>query len=242
MTDYQKAINERCSRRAFLPKPLEHADQLRERMEIYNQQSGLHMRLVENDQDVMKGISAGYGLFSGVRHFFAMAGKQRELNLNEKAGYWGERLVLDATLLGLGTCWVGGTFHKEICEEKIGLLPDEELVCIILVGEVPKQKTMKEHMVRLAVHHAKKPIDELYTAEDMTVDFLKGMRAVQKAPSALNRQPVHFLYRGRTVFPQVSDPNGIQRVDMGIAMLHFEIGSRSDCQFGEIDGHYMLRM
>lgn len=242
MTDYQKAIDERYSRRAFLPKPLEHAKKLRERMEIYNQKSGLHIRLVENDQDVMKGISAGYGLFSGVRHFFAMAGKQDEPHLNEKVGYWGERLVLDAELLGLGTCWVGGTFHKEICEEKIGLTPEEKLVCIILVGSVPKQKTIKESMVRLAVRHARKPLDELYTAEELDESFLDGMRAVRKAPSAFNRQPVHFLYRNHTVFPQVPDPGSFQGIDLGIAMLHFEIGSHADSRFGQIEGHYMLRI
>lgn len=242
MTDYQRAIELRCSRRAYLPKPLEFADQLREQMEIYNQQSGLRIRLVENDQEVFKRISAGYGMFSGVRHFFVMVGKQSEPNLYEKVGYWGERLVLDATLLGLGTCWIGGTFHKEICEEKIGLLQEEELVCTIVVGHVPNKLTMKEHMVRMALRHAKKPIDELYSAQEISPDFLKGMRAVQKAPSALNQQPVHFLYRGNTVFPQVPGKNNMQRVDLGIAMLHFEVGSRADCRFGEINGQYLLRL
>lgn len=242
MTDYQKAINERCSRRAFVPEPLENAASLRERMELYNLESGLRIRLVENDRDVMKGISASYGMFSGVRHFFALAGKQSEPRLNEKAGYWGERLVLDATMLGLGTCWIGGTYHKDLCEKKIRLAPDEKLVAIILLGKVPHQKTIKEHLIRSVARRGTKPLDELYTATETPENFLNGMRAVQKAPSAINKQPVHFQYKNRTVTAEVPDRSGHQGIDLGIALLHFEVGSGAENRFGEIDGHYMLQL
>lgn len=51
-------------------------------------------------------------MFSGVNSYFAMAGRRADLCLREKVGYWGEKLVLEATRLGLGTCWVGGTFDR----------------------------------------------------------------------------------------------------------------------------------
>lgn len=50
------------------------------------------------------------------------------------------------------------------------------------------------------------------------------MRAVRRAPSALNRQPVRFVWRDGAVSASVPD-YASQAVDLGIAKLHFEIGA-----------------
>ena len=56
--------------------------------------------------------------------------------------------------------------------------------------------------------------------------FITGMNAVQKAPSAINRQPVMFSYKDGTVTATVDDitKEGFA-FDLGIAKLHFEIGA-----------------
>lgn len=52
------------------------------------------------------------------------------------------------------------------------------------------------------------------------------MRAVQKAPSAVNRQPVVFTYKGGIVTALVENTVGDGfALDLGIAKLHFELGA-----------------
>ncbi len=61
------------------------------------------------------GLKKSYGLFSGVRHYLALVGNKTDMLTVEKLGYYGELLVLHATALGLGTCWVGGTYDDSCC-------------------------------------------------------------------------------------------------------------------------------
>ena len=156
--------------------------------------------------------------------YFAMAGRRADLCLREKVGYWGEKLVLEATRLGLGTCWVGGTFDRAACPCR--LLPDEELVCVITVGHVSAELGGKERFIYRMVHRSTKPLEALYDAGGETPPdwFAAGMRAVRRAPSALNRQPVRFVWRDGAVSASVPD-YASQAVDLGIAKLHFEIGA-----------------
>jgi hypothetical protein len=64
---------------------------------------------------------------------------------------------------------------------------------------------------------------------------LAGLRAVQVAPSAVNRQPWRFRLDGETVIVACDAPDGghiSRRVDCGIAMLHFELGIRQSGRDG----------
>ena len=70
--------------------------------------------------------------------------------------------------------------------------------------------------------------------------FIRGMRAVQKAPSAINKQPVKFMYQEGMVSATVPRETPYQSIDLGIAMLHFEIGAYFGKKFELIDGNYKL--
>lgn len=226
MTDLE-AVERRISRRSYLQKPLEPftSGALLTLVGEYNQRAGLCIELVREGADAFKGFRRSYGMFSGVTSYFAMAGKRTDLCLHEKAGYWGEKLVLEATKLGLGTCWVGGTFDRKACSCR--LLPDEELVCVIVVGHVPPGRGAKEKFIYRMAHRSAKPVEALYDTDGQAPPdwFLAGMRAVQRAPSALNRQPVEFLWREGAVTASVPNYASMQAVDLGIAKLHFEIGA-----------------
>ena len=58
---------------------------------------------------------AHYGKFSGVKNYIALIGKKSP-SLDERCGYYGERLVLLAQQLGLNTCWVAMTHGKSAAE------------------------------------------------------------------------------------------------------------------------------
>jgi hypothetical protein len=58
--------------------------------------------------------------------------------------------------------------------------------------------------------------------------FVHGMSAVQRAPSEKNNQPVHFYYhKDGTVSVEAKNIEEYPKIgiDLGIARLHFEIGS-----------------
>lgn len=74
---------------------------------------------------------AHYGKFSGVTDYIAMIGPKGK-DLEEKVGYYGERLVLYAQQLGLNTCWVAMTYSK--VKSAYTVNPGEKLCLVIAIG------------------------------------------------------------------------------------------------------------
>ena len=112
MTELE-AIRARHSVRQYLNKPLKPDElaTLRAEVDACNRESGLHLQLVTNEPKAFEGGMARYGKFNGVQNYFALVGKAGP-DLQERVGYWGERLVLAAQAMGLNTCWVALTFTK----------------------------------------------------------------------------------------------------------------------------------
>ena len=106
----QEAISARHSVRTYLTKPVEPAivNALRAEIRACNAEGGLHIQLVMNEPMAFRGFFAHYGKFRGVCNYIVLAGK-RAKDLDERAGWFGERLVLLAQTLGINTCWVGLT-------------------------------------------------------------------------------------------------------------------------------------
>ena len=159
MIDYVSAIHQRISRRSYLPAPIEEEKLavLKQEIEKANQESGLSITFLEDGSEAFEGVKS-YGMFSGVRSLIVLKGWEETEHLMEKAGYYGERLVLAATALGLGTCWVGGTFDKE--SEVFALPKNEQIVCVSTGGHVA-QSSLKEKVIRGVMHRKTKPIEEM---------------------------------------------------------------------------------
>lgn len=85
--------------------------QLLEAIEEVNETSGLTVSYLEDGSDAFAGFKS-YGMFDGVRAMLVLKGNRELAFLKEKVGYYGEQLILKATELGLGSCWVGGTFDS----------------------------------------------------------------------------------------------------------------------------------
>ena len=60
---------------------------------------------------------AHYGKFENVKNYIAIVGNKND---QEKAGYYGEKIVLKCPELGLNTCWVAMTYGKSKAEIKRG--------------------------------------------------------------------------------------------------------------------------
>ena len=128
-----QAMKERHSVRSYSDRPItgEVKDELIRFIEECNNESGLHMQLILNEPKAFSGLMAHYGKFSGVKNYIALIGK-KGTDLDEKCGYYGEKVVLKAQQLGLNTCWVATTYSKV----KTAFKTDngEKLCVVIAVG------------------------------------------------------------------------------------------------------------
>lgn len=177
-----------------------------------NRESGLHIQLVTNEPKAFDGFMAHYGKFSGVTNYIAMIGK-KGADLEEKCGYYGERLVLKAQQLGLNTCWVAMTYTKIKTAFSVGR--GEKLCVVISLGYGKTQ----------GVAHKSKSFEQVTKTEGQIPDwFRNGVEAALLAPTAMNQQKFKFVLEG----DRVSAEAGIgfyTKADLGIAKYHFEIGS-----------------
>lgn len=221
------AITVRTSLRRYLPDPISQAQQqeLEKAISRCNDRSGLHIRLICGQGEPFGSFSKSYGMLKGVGNFLLFAGRAEDPDLEEKCGYYGELIILTATAMGLGTCWVGGTYDKKLCE---ALLDDgETLVCVAAIGHTPEERTGREKLIRRVAKRSGKNVAELASGLNHAPSwFMSGMAAVQRAPSAMNRQSYRFVKkRDHSVEVYLTDEGAFSLVDLGIAKLHFEIGA-----------------
>lgn len=227
----RSTIENRISRRKFEKEPITgwEKENIISLINQLNEESGLTMEFIEDGSDAFQKLRKSYGLFTNVRSLILMKGKKDDKDLKEKIGYYGEDLVLDITDLGLGTCWVGGTFDKD----EFTIASSEELTCVVVVGKVAAP-SLKEKMVRSATHRKVKSMEERIMSDQPLPQWIQnGMKAVLFAPSAKNTQKVMFRYENSTLSAQIADDYSMDLIDLGIAKKHFEIGgARGNFEFG----------
>ena len=221
------AVVTRISMRAYLPDPIspEQARQLNKSIARYNEAAGVHIQLVCDRPEPFASLSNSYGMLTGVRNYLVFAGPDSDPDLEEKCGYYGELVILTATAMGLGTCWVGGTYDRRSCQ--CHLAPGERLVCVAAIGHTPEERTGREKLIRRVTQRSSKSTAELASGLSHAPSwFMSGIAAVQRAPSACNRQPYRFVKkRDNSVQAHLTESTAFSLVDLGIAKLHFELGA-----------------
>jgi nitroreductase len=183
---------------------------------------------------VFKGIIGSYGKIRGAPCFLAFAGDTRDPHVNEKVGYTGEGIVLEATALGLGTCWVGKSFDREIASSLAAIEKHNRVLAVTPVGYATEEASFEERLLTgFGQTHKRKPFSELASGMPHTEwpEWVRmSLLAARVAPSAVNRQPWRFLVEPESITVSVDDLHnsyGIsKRLDCGIAMLHIDIASR----------------
>jgi len=216
-----EAIHSRHSVRRYkdTPLPADVIETLLQKISEVNAEGGLHIQLVTEEPKAFKSLLC-YGTFSGVSNYFVVAGKKAD-DLDERAGYYGEQLVLLAQQLGLNTCWAGLTYQK--VAGTYALNEGEKIVCYIALGYGETQGTERKH----------KSIKEISNASDLTPKwFNKGVEAAQLAPTAVNQQKFFIEYVGikegnrhKVRIEKSFSMVGYTQLDLGIVKLHFEIGA-----------------
>lgn len=220
------AIEIRKSRRKYLATPIATPiiGKLEQLIEEYNKKENLNIQLILDNSEVFNSFKKSYGILTGVQHYIALVGKQSDNDRKEKLGYYGELLTLAATKEGLGTCWVGLTFDKEACVCNVN--SDETFECIIAIGNIESNLSLKENLIQKASHLKSKTANDLYRSDTTPPNhFLEGIRLVQKAPSGQNKLPIMFQYLNGHTSASITNTTGYEHIDLGIAKLHFELGA-----------------
>lgn len=210
--DILEVMKSRHSVRQYADTKIEYEKRniLNELAEACNEESGLNIQIIYDEPKCFDSMMAHYGKFSGCTNYIAIVGKKSK-NLDEKAGYYGERLVLKAQELGLNTCWVAMTHGKSAA--KVG--KGEKLVIIISLGYGKNQ----------GVAHKSKPLSDVCNqTNELPTWFVKGMEAVMLAPTAMNQQKFKFMIKNDQV-EAIATGGFYSKIDLGIVKYHFEAAS-----------------
>lgn len=185
------------------------------------------------EKDIFKGVIGGYGKVSGSQAFVAFIGDTRGTAVQEEVGYTGEGIILEATALGLNTCWVGGFFKPETVASLIEIGPGERVLAVSPVGYASESESVQEKlMTGFGRTHARLPISKIANygnGTNLPAWIKASIEAARLAPSAVNRQPWGFNIQDDSITVSVrtqgQDFHVSKRLDCGIAMLHLEIGA-----------------
>ncbi|MBQ8146555.1 MAG: nitroreductase [Clostridia bacterium] len=214
--DIKEAIIKRHSVRRYLDKEIE-ADIVNGLNSVISDvcvESGLDIKLVLNEPNAFTGFLAKYGKFENCKNYITVCGKGgREVDV----GYYGEKIVIAAQMLGLNTCWVALTYKK---------------------GCVPvKAKDKEKFYITIAVGYGRnrglprktKPMEKLCNVpiNDMPEWFKNGMDFAMRAPTAINQQKffIKLISAEDRIVSASSKIGPCSKIDLGIVKYHFEIGA-----------------
>ena len=193
-----------------------------------------------------------YGVIKGAATYGVSVVEKAEHDL-EDFGYCLELVILHATSLGLGTCWLGGTFKKSEFGKAIEQKDHEILPCITPIGYASSKKSWIDSAFRLtAGSKNRKEWSELFfkgdfkqrLSESEAGKYLTPLEMLRLAPSASNKQPWRIIKDMNKCHFYLQHTKGyakyfafdLQRVDMGIAMCHFELTAQEQ----GIDGKWQI--
>ena len=138
-----------------------------------------------------------YGVIKGARYFICGIVKKDSMDLIE-LGYAFEKIIIFATSLGIGTCWLGGTFERSNFAKSANLKEDEIFIVTTPIGYEKSERSLTEITMRkLAKSDSRKNWKELFfdgtnvkalEKNDLGI-FGDALEMVRIGPSASNKQP-----------------------------------------------------
>ena len=159
----------------------------------------------------------------------------------ELEGYMGEAFVLEATAMGLGTCWLGAGYYPDVISRNVNLQSDEAVHCVISVG--------KAQLPPFAPKRA--PLEKVCGMSEAQLAELGAWQkdavlAARLAPSAMNMQPwkIEAGTSGVSILERSVLYKKYAPLDRGICMLHAAVGAYHagrEAIFKKTDGGYLMR-
>jgi len=190
-----------------------------------------------------------YGVIKGAKKYIGTTIKDEPFAL-EALGYEMEALMLYLASLGLGTCWLGGTFDRESFATAMKVEKGELFPAITPYGYPAEKKHIKEVAMRTLIK-ADQRVDwsKIFfendfnspLSEDQAGEFAFPLEMLRLGPSASNKQPWRIVLRdGAFHFYEDKEPGysdrftyDIQKIDIGIAAAHFDLAAMEKGLKGE---------
>ena len=207
----------------------------------------MRFRLVaatNEDSKSLRGLRT-YGFIKNAAGFIIGATRNGDKNL-EDFGYLMEKIILHATDFGLGTCWLGGTFTKSRFARKATIQQDEIIPAVTAVGYIaPKTRYLDFKVRQFARANQRRSWERLFyktnfetpLSKEDAGDYAIPLEMVRLGPSASNKQPWQIIKKGdnwhfylrrtpgylNSKSARILQMADLQRIDIGIAMCHFEL-------------------
>lgn len=165
----------------------------------------------------------------------------------EEVGFRMEQVILAATSLGLGTCWIGGGYRRDDIAAGLGIAADD-VIAISPVGHGDKGRVaaLTRGIVKsmAAAGGKRKPLGEFVFEANwgraalpasVSPEVWEALEMARLAPSWSNTQPWFFLTLADCIWafadtrPQRGNARPgkpYYRLDAGIAMAHFHLAMR----------------
>ena len=216
MATIEEIIKGRHSVKEYLDKPIEGdvLETLQNQIDECNKESGLNIELVLNEENAFGKFLLNN--FENCKNYIVIMGKKNDTELQEKAGYYGEKIVIKAQEIGLNTCWVALTYNKK--EIPCVIKEDEKIVILIAIGYGANNGV--EHDIKKRAEVVK----ESYSVIPGWFD--RGVEYALYAPTAMNQQKFMFELKGsKEVSLKVSGIGPCTKIDLGIVKYHFELGA-----------------
>lgn len=197
--------------------------------------------LIETSDFADKPVKLGtYGFIRGAKHYLVGAVDNRRQYCLEDYAYCKQMKILELTGLGLGTCWIGGTFRRNEYAKTVTLSNHEIIPTITPVGYAADKNSTLDHLIKsIAGSRKRRSFEELFFKASFNTPLAfkdndklsNALEMVRLAPSANNAQPwriivdgnnIHFYLQRSKAFSALKSVD-LQRIDMGIAMCHLEL-------------------
>lgn len=252
--DLKTAVTKRYSVRTFNKKPVE--KETRQALLSYaaslDNPFGPHIRVqfIEKETAANGEKLGTYGVIKGAKLFMGVTVADKP-NAALAVGYEFEKLVLYAASLGLGTCWLGGTFNRSAFAEAMEIKEGEIFSILSPLGYAANAKSLTEKLMRFGIKadHRLAWSEIFYDkgletplTEDYSGPYRFALEMLRLAPSAVNKQPwrivicdnaVHFYKKGLTAAEMLGID--MQSIDLGIAMCHFDLAVQQEGMTGHFE-------
>jgi len=249
-----EVMQKRVSVRTYTdrPVPAETRERIRAFMGDLTGPFAIKPRFALLDREEEDARLGTYGVIRGARLYAAAAVKSDAERAMEQLGYAFEKLICFVTSLGLGTCWLAGSLNRSAFAQAMGLKSGEALPVVSPIGYPKKSRSVVEAVMKPSGRENRVRGDwtELFFDGGFARPLDRGeagalapvLEMVRIAPSASNRQPwrlvktegaVHFYMHRARGYKNVMGFD-TQKIDMGIAMFHFECCARE----AGLDGHW----
>lgn len=213
MTEIE-AIRQRHSVRTYKDKKIapETVQKLHSLIQEINEKGNLNLQFLEDSgKTFSKLLNKALGLGTAPSVIACMG--EDTGDLDERVGYWGEKLVLAAQMMGLNTCWAGIFSREKI---PVTVPEGQRLVLVIAIGYGVNGGRVRKSKAPEAVSTAPKDAPDW---------FRFGVEMALLAPTAVNQQKFEIILNADHSVDFRDQGGVLSKVDLGIIKYHFEIGA-----------------